>query len=219
MYPAGLPDEYGPNWNLHYDFQNSTVDDIKFVRTVKDMLVEDLQLDESSIFATGMSNGADMTYYVACQPDTWIRAIAPVAGTMLLKWECNQSGKGISVMHTHGTLDQTTPMAGDIDNKKNWGAYYGTEQVLKFWSEWSDLLIATRTPIKRAWPGKTYKIDEFQWTSEATDTEVRLYKFYMMGHDWPANIGTTEDISLGEQIWQFFTSKRQSAATASPRNL
>ena len=174
------------------------------------MLVKDLQLDESSIFATGMSNGADMTYYVACQQDTWVRAIAPVAGTMQVKWGCNQPGKGISVMHTHGTWDKTTPMDGDMDNKGGWGAFYPTQTVLNFWSNWSDLNIEKKTLIKHAIPGKTYKIEEFQRTSQVSEFEVRLYEFHMMGHDWPEHIGTDKDIRLGEQMWQFFSSKRPS---------
>ena len=67
-------------------------------------LIRDLQLDSSSVFATGHSNGADMCYFLALQPETFVRAIAPVAGTMMHSWQNYFPVQNrISVMETHGT--------------------------------------------------------------------------------------------------------------------
>ena len=46
-------------------------------------LVESYQIDPRRVYATGMSNGGDMSYLLACKAADVFRAIAPVAGTMM----------------------------------------------------------------------------------------------------------------------------------------
>ena len=91
------------------------------------------------MFATGHSNGADFCYYLALQPDTFVRAIAPMAGTMMVSWKNYfPYQKRLSVMETHGTADDTTPWAGDMKDTY-YGPYYGTEEVILKWVKWLSL--------------------------------------------------------------------------------
>jgi polyhydroxybutyrate depolymerase len=54
-------------FNVGYPFhQNEKVDDVKFARFLSARLVKDLGLDYNQVFATGMSNGADLCYLLAC---------------------------------------------------------------------------------------------------------------------------------------------------------
>jgi polyhydroxybutyrate depolymerase len=56
------------------------VDDVGFIREVITRMKRQASIDSKRIFATGMSNGAMMSWRLACElPE--IRAIAPVAGT------------------------------------------------------------------------------------------------------------------------------------------
>ena len=59
----------------------NTVDDVGFLKDVIERVSRQMPIDRGRIYATGMSNGAMMSYRLACELPTLIRAIAPVAGT------------------------------------------------------------------------------------------------------------------------------------------
>lgn len=71
-------------------------------------MIEDIKrranVDETRIFATGMSNGGMIAHRLACEMSETFRAVAAVAGTDNTK-TCNPS-RPISVMHIHA-LDDT----------------------------------------------------------------------------------------------------------------
>jgi len=116
---------------------------------LKSQLVQDLSLDPQNVFSTGHSNGADMCYYLAIQPDTFVKAIAPMAGTMMVSWgSLFPQTKRISVMETHGTNDDTTLYAGDMTDTY-YGPYYGTEEVVGYWAKWYQLEKYEVTKIKK----------------------------------------------------------------------
>ncbi len=60
------------------------------------------------VFATGMSNGAMLSYRLACDTDTF-RAIGPVAGTIL--GPCDDPAP-TSVIHIHGEADESVHLDG-----------------------------------------------------------------------------------------------------------
>ena len=68
--------------------QRKEVDDISFVKAILDDLQRAANVDTQRIFATGMSNGAIMAYYVASELADRIAAIAPVGGPMMTE-TCN----------------------------------------------------------------------------------------------------------------------------------
>ena len=51
-----------------------------FISALIDSLTADLNIDTTRVYATGMSNGAFMTYTLGCELSDRIAAIAPVAG-------------------------------------------------------------------------------------------------------------------------------------------
>lgn len=60
--------------------QKNNVDDVGFIREMIHRMERQASVDPHRIFATGMSNGAMMSWRLACEAPE-IRAIAPVAGT------------------------------------------------------------------------------------------------------------------------------------------
>ena len=130
-------------------------DDAKFARELAARLVHDLDLDPRSVFATGMSNGGDTCYFLACQPQPFVRAIAPVAGCMILVWTNSFALPArLSVMEVHGTSDGITHWNGDLQNHDGYGAYLGTEAVMNFWVrklilEKSDATKLSRLPSQK----------------------------------------------------------------------
>lgn len=66
-------------------------------------------VDPKRIFATGISNGAMMSYRLACELSDKIAAVAPVEGAQNVDcWPSNR----ISVIVFHGTADRLVPFDG-----------------------------------------------------------------------------------------------------------
>ena len=212
VYPQGTLDHEGSAFfNVGYEdntLQEREVDDVKFIRVLVAALVKDLKLDARSVFATGMSNGADMSYLLACQSKPLVNSIAPVAGTMMISWHCDPHQR-VSVMEIHGTDDDTTPWIGDLENHDGEGAYLGTQDVMDFWvrnlalekNENKELGIA------RVKKNRTATVRLHRWSTAVDATEVSLYELQGGKHDWPLDVGEAQG-STAEVIWRFFESHR-----------
>ena len=68
-YPRGTVDDGGNRfWNVGYAFHpNETVDDVSYLTQLAQYLQQTNGLNPDYTFATGMSNGGEMCYMLACQ--------------------------------------------------------------------------------------------------------------------------------------------------------
>ena len=184
-YPQGTLDkEHNAFFNVGYHFhRDSTVDDVDFIRHVVNYIGSHYSIRAQEVFATGMSNGGDMSYLLACQAADVFRAVAPVAGTMMeSQWNDCQPIRPLSVLAISGTADNVTWYAGDPENVGGWGAYLGVESVVKGWVErLGKVHMATD---RKAFPHDD-PIDVFFHTAERGAEQVVLYRVEGGGHDWP----------------------------------
>lgn len=86
------------------------VDDVGATLATIDDVAADVPIDPYRIYSTGFSNGAGMSYRLACETDRFA-AIGPVAGVQFVP--CN-SPAATSVLHIHGLADTTVPPGGEI---------------------------------------------------------------------------------------------------------
>ena len=85
-YPQGSLDSFGNTFfNVGYDFQmnEEDVDDLAFIWALKNDLAVNHPADEGAVYATGMSNGGDFKYLLACQASDVFQAMAPVSGMIM----------------------------------------------------------------------------------------------------------------------------------------
>ncbi len=89
------------------------VDDVGFLTALVDHFIEKFGADRRRVYATGMSNGAMMSYRLACERADRFAAIAPVAAQMgqKLAERCTPS-RPVSVISFVGTEDPLVPFAG-----------------------------------------------------------------------------------------------------------
>jgi polyhydroxybutyrate depolymerase len=181
-----------------YQFhRDQKVDDVRFVRDLAARLVKDLGLDERSVFATGFSNGGDMSFFLGAQREPFVAAIAPVAGTMMESWAREfRPAARISVLAVNAKNDKTTLWDGDMQNRDGWGAYLGTEAVLDLWVKGLAL-----SKVERADP--LPGIQFTRWSSETDRAELRFYRMGTGGHEWPRNLDGAS-MTTAETIWKFF---------------
>lgn len=91
------------------------VDDVAFIRAMIDVLIADYAVDPGRVYASGMSNGAMMTYRLVCELPEAIAAAIPVAGTLVLD-EC-AGGQDVPILHIHGASDENVPVDGGFGSR------------------------------------------------------------------------------------------------------
>ena len=136
-----------PHGNIYYyvgyDFQNNqTVDDVAFVENLVDSLQAMHSLSEQDVFCTGMSNGGDFSYMLACQASETFKAVAPVAGMIMqeIMDNCNPVNE-VSILEVHGTQDNVTYWQGDPNNNDGWGAYPSIPNTISFFTHLTPFML------------------------------------------------------------------------------
>jgi len=108
--------------------KTSTAEDKKFVRDIIDAVRATYRVDDSRIFATGMSNGGGFAAYLACQMPDVFKSVATVSAAYykdILK-DCAHSPVGR--LDIHGTVD---PVVGYYGGTRHKTKYYSVESVLE----------------------------------------------------------------------------------------
>jgi len=173
------PDGINRTWNVDPDCcgvaARDNVDDVGFLTKLA------ASFDATKVFATGISNGAMMSYRLAC--DTKIlTAIAPVSGTMINKCD---SPKPLSIIAIHGTADKTIPYDGGPGKRNNAGA--GARLPAKIDGPSIPSLIATWRKTDSCGDPSTSTSGKVT-TSTATCPDHRAVELITVagaGHQWP----------------------------------
>ena len=214
---AVFPDGVRRSWNVSKDCcgisAKDGVDDVKFLSELAGSFGD--LVDKKKVFATGISNGAFMTYKLAC--DTKILAgIAPVSGTLLS--DC-ASPQPLSILAIHGTADKTVPYNGGPGKRANAGADARIPALVDG-PAIPDLMATWRKTDSCTTP-KTTKSGSVT-TSVAScpsDRSVELITIDGAGHQWPGGkeapmaqklLGLdapSTAIKATPTIWKFFSSR------------
>ncbi len=212
-YPQGTKDSRDNNFfNVGYEFHSdSKVNDVNFIREIVFNLTKDYKLNSKRVFATGMSNGGDMSYLLACTSSDLFTAVAPVAGVMMKDTleNCNPVKK-IPIFEIHGTKDSISKFEGDMNNEDKWGAYYDLPSTIKFWVNKHALNEKETIQLenKNTEDGTTITFERY-WSDES-QREVWFYIVNDGNHTWPGMTGlfsrtANQDINSAEEIWKFFS--------------
>ena len=205
-YPRGTVDGGGNRfWNVGYAFHpNETVDDVSFLTQLAQYLQQSNGLNPDYTFATGMSNGGEMCYMLACQGYDTFKAVAPVAGMILqdILDDCD-AAPGIPVFEIHGSQDGVTPLAGDPDNNDGWGSYPSIADTIDYFVEKNGCTTLIEGSVPNTDTSDGSFIVSEKYINGVNENEVWYYKVVGGGHDWPGSSGNM-DIEAGEQAWLFF---------------
>ena len=213
---AVFPDGIRRTWNVDPDCCGAAaaqdVDDVGFLTALAGSFAP--LVDPGKVYATGISNGAMMSYRLAC--DTRIfAAIAPVSGTMIN--ECSDPAP-LSVIAIHGTADRTIPYGGGPGKRDNEGA--GARLPAKIDGPAIPALMATWRKVDRC-PEPSSTTAGSVMTSTATcpgGRAVELVTIAGAGHQWPGGrdapvaqklLGLdapSTALSATPTIWKFFAS-------------
>ena len=204
VYPQGTKDQRGNNFfNVGYEFHApSKVDDLGFIKALVTKLTEDYQVNPNHIFATGMSNGGDLSYFLACYASDTFQAVAPIAGTMMQTTiETCKPQKGMPIFAVHGKADEVTYFDGDMANRDKWGPYPGIPAVIEHWVDVNAVEIFKQVDLDNItnFTASNEALSFDRYLSETSDHEVWLY-IHSGGHDW-----SLKELDTSSEIWSFFT--------------
>ncbi len=210
VYPDGL----NRQWNDSREFiQGRTqADDVAFIRALIAALKHQYSIER--VFVTGISNGAMMTYRLACELSDQITAAAPVAGNLVKGYDCKPSNP-VPLLAINGTTDPLVPYNGGAVARKR-GDVISTDDTMTIWASNNG---CTGDPTEEALPNSDpsdgSRVNKRTYPS--CSAPLVLYRIENGGHTWPGGsqylpkriIGSVNrDINATQVIWAFFDSQK-----------
>ena len=220
VYPDGIEKHWNDGRkNVTYRTHQEKIDDVGFISILIDNITEELNINPGRVYVTGMSNGAMMSYRLACEISEKIAAIAPVTGAIPedIVPQCSPS-KPVSVLAISGTDDPLVPWdGGDIKSPffhKPLGKVLSVHDSVNYWVIHNNCSpISNITWLPDLDPGDDTRVRREIYGEGDEGTKVILYAIEGGGHTWPdglqylseSRIGKTcHDINANEVIWEFF---------------
>ena len=176
-------------WQVVDVYDDSTTADITFTADMVAQLEGELCIDTARIYATGISNGAEMASQVGCYLPNVFAAIAPVSGVVYQGCD----GLPEPVISFHGTADENVPFETAPPAMADWANHNGCGTDID------------ETQVSTNVTRESY--------SGCGANDVVLYVIDGGGHTWPdaedyapgGGAGpTTHEINANDLIWQFF---------------
>lgn len=179
------------------------IDDVGFVVALLDDLETVVAVDPKRIYASGMSNGAIMSFRLACELSDKIAAIGPVAATQNIE-NCTPD-RPVPVLEIHGDSDQNVPYKGGVGADSLVGIDFSSvAETQAFW-------VGKNGCDSNSESEQVGNIHHEVYSGCEKGAAVELYTVLGGGHAWPggqpgrqgADVPTAE-LNASEVIWAFF---------------
>jgi polyhydroxybutyrate depolymerase len=220
VYPEGIDKQWndGRTGSGHRTERENT-DDVGFIGALIDTLIATTYADPRRVYVTGMSNGAIMSYRLACELSRKIAAVAPVDGAIAEQTAHRCAPvKPVSVLAINNVDDRLVHWdGGDVTGpfgKRKLGRVLSVRTSVALWVEHdhcSPAPVVSSLPDVDPADGTRVRTEAFSGGEEGT--EVVLYAVEGGGHTWPGGkpylpewlIGKTcRDLDACRAIWEFF---------------
>ena len=194
--PQGSLLEGTTHWNSDSEFTSkSTADDLGFVSRMINELESRYNIDNTRVYATGMSNGGAMSLYLACSLSDQITGVASVTGFMSADLLSNcGAANPTSVILIHGTADSVV----------SWENGLGGGSILsigEFWSGHNNCTELSQAALDD-YNGDGVSGVIHRYAECDDDTEVQVYEITGMDHVWPES-RRGDDVDGARIIWEF----------------
>lgn len=203
-YPSAIP-----NWNSGIGdspwYRTPHHDDVGFLNTLIDTLLQNFRIDHTRMYACGYSNGGFMSYRLASELSHRIAAIASVGGVMAHSVAATLNPyRPVSILHMHGTGDAFIPLRGN--------EYLpSVDSTLRHWIAFNDCMDTVTTVLPDIDRDDRCTVHKIDYTNCSENSIVTYYKVVTGGHTWPGagptgfNAGNTnQDIDASTEILRFF---------------
>lgn len=178
------------------------VDDVGFIRAVVADVEKQHPVDPKRIYATGISNGAMMSYRLACEASDLFAAVAPVAGIIDVP-NCKPTHQ-VSVLDFQGTADENVPINGGVGKKAfDKEDRPPVQQSIDFWAKQDGCSVRVQAKAK--------DLEMTDYGGCDAGTVVDYYVVQGGGHAWPGGGQMAffldkpdPGVNATQSIWDFF---------------
>ena len=185
VYPEGI----GAKWR----FMGRSDADVLFTLAILDRLVAEQSIDRRRIYASGISNGAQMAWRLACDRPQAFAAFGFVSGGYFKV--CDGPERPPIVLF-HGTSDRLLPYDGR-------GALMPVRAFATGWAARDGCRLASQGEVIYRHGDATGE----RWACRPGQ-EVELYTLDGKGHSWPGSMMpariTSQDVDATAVMWAFF---------------
>ena len=198
-YPQGEKDAKGkPCWNVGYDVQQGLKrDDVGFVKALVKHIRKKHGIGKDNVFMSGMSNGGEMTYFMAYRHPELFNAFASIAGlTMQWAYKAWKAKRPVPLMEVHGTADKTSMWEGDPQDTGGWGPYIAVPAAVGYWVAQARCTHEETSELPRK---GEHPVILHRYLGGDDGIEIRLYEVQGAKHSWHLS-----DMDTCEEMWAFF---------------
>lgn len=191
------------------------VNDLAYFSNVIAATSQTVPVDRARVFATGLSRGAQASFYLACNLSGQIRAVMPVA-TNLPDYMVNEcrSGPPVGLALITGTADPQVPYGGGtitvLGQQRD--VVLSSEQTMAVWQRRNGCGRGFQSTTFDQRAGDGVSVVRRDWSCLGAPT--RHYTVQGGGHTWPSGrqflpvrlVGpVSRDINAADEGWAFFS--------------
>src|ERR1700734_1632861 len=195
--------------------RSEPADDVDFLNQMLDQMALKFSLDQTRIYATGLSEGGLMAMKAGCSMADRIAAIAPVGAAMPKTMICLPS-RPLAVVMINGTSDPVVPYGGGTEHNLH-VPVISVEDSAKAWARMArcaEKPTQTKLPAREK-GGMETKVETYDGCQQGA--QVVSYSVKGAGNTWPGGeqyevekeVGkTSPDPNANETIWSFLSTKK-----------
>ncbi len=215
VYPNGIDKIWDFGEGRVSSRSNQRVDDLTYFRNVIAATSSTVNIDSRRVFATGLSRGAQASFFLACNMPEKIRAIMPVA-TNLPEYMANecQSGPPVGMAWVTGTADPQVPFNGGMITVlgQQRDVVLSSEQTIALWLRRNGCGSNAQTQTIDVRPDDGVSVTLRNWS--CSGAPVGHYAVQGGGHTWPSGrqflpirlVGPVSlDVYAADEGWAFFS--------------
>jgi polyhydroxybutyrate depolymerase len=205
VYPQGIKQDWNVGFDMSYQFGSN---DVGYVNALIEALVKQYRIDQSRVYATGLSRGGFFCQRLAAELPEKFAAIASVGGSLPDSVAYFHRKKiAIPMMVIHGTADEIVAYNGKDK------AYSSANATYQYWKKHNGLE-TTKELIKNIDRKKSDSTSLHILQTTVISVGVQLVSINGGGHTWPGsdpfNIGfplgkTSRETNINELMWKFFS--------------
>lgn len=192
-----------------FDYQvvvNGDVDDSGFLSAALDLVEEEYNINQDSVFFTGFSLGACMCHRMAIEHGERINAIAAVSGVVGNDMQSLTPPANVNVLEVFGTNDDIISYDNAEISLQSYGNHsigLSAESTVEYWRNFNQ---CDEEPVIEVYPdaqndGLTFEM--YSYRNGDNDSRVSFLKVNNGLHRW--YMGDNCDIDYTTEIVRFFT--------------
>lgn len=177
--------------------KNHNIDDVGFIAQLLDELPKRYAIDTARVYSTGMSNGAALSYRLACELPDRIAAICAVASTMSV--DGPRPTRPVPIMQIQGLQDPIAPFEGGFGKTLPRVDRKAVRDVIAWWCEVNRCDPKPSEVVRTA----DYVLERYQPRPGEAGAPIVLYMLPEGGHTWPGGVDVTAYLGTGKLIATF----------------